>query len=707
MPKKPGAIDKTSFESLESLFESIQLQTKKFEQEMQRVQRDLASNQEKAQKRLISNYLKDMKDGEEVSLYHIEALKKKFLEENAQKDKDARIKAIHEIYKKEIENNMKSVQKKKKDELLAQKEINQAILKMYEEREAKGETLTKTEQEDKERAKRDVQAAKQMERNTNAMSLAFKAMTNMTNMLSSAVTTYAKYQSSVNARLQGSNLSSGVNFTSVVERLRYGQNTFGILENRLNSAIGINPYVKNETVMTNLSELVKAGIAANVEQRAFLQTIKEDIAETFDVANASLLRIVRLQQQDSTAARLGMEAALTKYLNQMVESTEYLSTTFDSVEEALIEASSQMTMKASTEFEYIVQKWLGALSGTGLSESTATQIAQAIGYLGSGNISQLNNSSMMNLLTIAAGRGGMNIGDLLNQGLTASTTNQLLKSIAEYMVEIGSSGTNVVKSQLAQTFGLNISDITAAQQLSKNFESISKSMLSYTGMYNELNKQMFALPGRLSIGEMLQNNFDNMMFSLSKGIAENPALMAMWQIADMVQNVTGGINIPAAFAVGSGVDLNTTVENLVKLGVVGKSSFNWIGDMLSGLTSTLAPMSMLHKLRILSGNTAISRGGGLSSAISGLTTSQSSFVGSSGSDMYSQTLQSSYETAQSDETIQPQNEETKELPSHVASIDDNLVKVLSVLNDIKTRLDGEFEVSNSVINGSSGSTLYF
>ena len=70
----------------------------------------------------------------------------------------------------------------------------------------------------------------------------------------------------------------------------------------------------------------------------------------------------------------------------MFENTEYLSNEFDSVTSALIEASSQLPTDMGVEFEYIVQKWLGSLYGVGMSDETVSGIAQALGYLGSGNI---------------------------------------------------------------------------------------------------------------------------------------------------------------------------------------------------------------------------------------------------------------------------------------------------------------------------------
>ena len=658
----------------------------------------VAAEQEREMKRAINNWIREEQELRKAGIKNIEEYQKHLIEERNEADYKQRLEMQNKIYKQQVEDSKKSVQQAKKDQAVKNKEDNQAWIKLYEKLEAEG-NITADQKEDKKRREAELALAEQTlkeQKKQTALNKAMQATMSATlNAVNNGISTYAKYQGGINARLQGSSLG-GLRAGDSASKFASG-NLFGVLENRLTSSVGIQPYVRTQTKLNNLDALVKAGIAANVEQRAFLQSVKEDIADTFDASNSALLRIIRLQQSDSTAARLGMEAYLTRFLNQMVENTEYLSTTFDSVEEALVEASSQMTMKASTEFEYVVQKWLGALVGTGLSENTATNLAQALGYLGSGNVEGFGSSSMQGLLTIAASRSGLDIGNLLNNGLNASNTNTLLNAIANYMVEIGSNKNNVVRSSLAQTFGLNISDIRAAQQLSGRFKNINNNMLSFGGMYGALNNQMLALPGRMSMAEMVENLFDNSFFSLASSIASNPALQAIWKVTDLIESTTGGINIPAieALTVGTGgmIDLNATVEQLMKLGIVGIGSLGMIGDVISGLGSSLAPTSMLTKLGINAGNTAISRGVGLTSLVSGLGTSASGFAGgAAGGDIYQQTLQQSSEDAQNNDTLQPQTDKSQE--ELLPNIEKDVHAILGMLGEIRDRLDGEFEVSD-------------
>ena len=119
---------------------------------------------------------------------------------------------------------------------------------------------------------------------------------------------------------------------------------------------GVSPFIKQEKIAENLKSMVGRGVAFNVEQRAFLQTIKEKIADTFDATNTSLLRLIRIQQADSTAARLGMESALTAFLNNMYETTEYMTDAMNSIKSSLLEAEALMGTKSAAAFEYQVQK---------------------------------------------------------------------------------------------------------------------------------------------------------------------------------------------------------------------------------------------------------------------------------------------------------------------------------------------------------------
>lgn len=440
------------------------------------------------------------------------------------------------------------------------------------------------------------------------------------NQINKAMTTYAQYQTGINARLQ----STGKDFKSLEKSL---------------SAVAFSPLLKSEDLYNNLAKLVEEGISTNVEQRAFLMTIKDNIATTFDANSTSLKRLIRLQQQDSTASRLGMEAFITRYMNTLVQNTEYLTSSFDNVQSALLEASSLMNMSGANEFEYQVQKWLGAMTGLGLSEGTSSSLAQAIGYLGSGNIENLTNNSIGNLLLMATNRAGLSIGDLMKGGLQGNTTNQLLASIVTFVQDIWdkSKDNNVVLSQLSNEFGLTVSDVRSIANMSEDIkQSLINTNLTTNQMYGELGYQFDNMWKRMSIATLLDNAFNNFAYQTGATMASNPATYALWRIADMIQSDTGGIDTPLATALGTGLVHMPTIDQMLKLGLVGISTFQNIPGIINAVKSIGAGSSLLKAMGISEGSSIISRGADLSTTQSGFTQSQSSYMANSNAGAYTE-----------------------------------------------------------------------
>ena len=270
---------------------------------------------------------------------------------------------------------------------------------------------------------------------------------------------------------------------------------------------GVSPFVTQSSIVENIKSMVGSGISYNVEQRAFLQTIKDKIATTFDANNGTLLRLVRIQQQDSTAARLGMESAMTSFLNNMYETTEYLSQVSTSVKTSLENAMSLMSAVDAVGFEYQVQKWMGSMYSVGMDQSSVTSIASALGKLAAGDISSITGGGVGNLLIMAANKAGMSISDILNNGLTDNGANKLLSAMASYLIELNgqAGGSNVIKQQLASVYGLSAADLKAATNLSSSLGNISSNGLNYSGAMKQLTNMMNTMALRTSQGEMMSN----------------------------------------------------------------------------------------------------------------------------------------------------------------------------------------------------------
>ena len=398
-------------------------------------------------------------------------------------------------------------------------------------------------------------------------------------------------------------------------RLFGSDSTHTSLVSAVQGALGASPYAKQSEVLKNIDKAIDTGIAYNIEQRAFLQTIKDDIAGTFDAFDSTLLQIIRVQQSDSTAARMGMEASLNEYLNKMFANTEYLNSLSDTVTGALYQATSLLSSEQSIGFEYQVQKWLGSLYSVGMSQGAIQNLATALGQLASGDVSGTTTGAGK-LLVMAAARSGLNYSELLTEGINDSDINKLLANVVDYLGTIADSN-KVVQSQLANVFGMTTSDIQAAKNLQRSdIQNIYGNTVDYNQGISSLNQMASSIWKRMSLGEMMQNVMDNFNFTLASGIAENPVLYSLWSISNMLDELVAGIPIPTigAWAMGNGtqIDLEATVSDLMRVGTFSVSLLSGIGSLINGLGNNANGLEgVLKALEIGTGTrTSVTRGGG-------------------------------------------------------------------------------------------------
>ena len=480
----------------------------------------------------------------------------------------------------------------------------------------------------------------------------------------STIKQIASYQSKINTRLQGTGLT--------------WQGNRGISSN-LSRIVGVSPYLQTANLYQNVDSLVSSGIAYNVEQRAFLMTISDKIATTFDAANGTLLQLVRIQQSDSTASRLGMENVLTKYLNSTFQTTEYLNDAFKTVQDSLYEATSQLSATGSIGFEYQVQKWLGSLYSVGMSKSAISSIASGLGMLGSGDISGLtSNSGMMNLLSLSASRAGLDIGSIISEGLDDSTVNTLMKSMVEYLAEIATTNNLVVRSQYGRVLGMSVSDLKAASNLLSSLSDVSSNSLTAGGANKALISALGGISGRMSTGEMMANVSENLLYNIAQGVAGSPALYAVWQSANMIEDLLGGIPTPVVSSLGNFVDLGTSMSSLMRIGALGGGIINSAGNMINSLNKTAGGFDAAKMLTALGDiSTTTVRRGSITS-LPGEQVSESAYtylanVGGGKETAFEQAAQEGKVI-----TAQEQDEETVT----AKMMDDHIVDIYELLLDI-------------------------
>ena len=134
--------------------------------------------------------------------------------------------------------------------------------------------------------------------------LLVQTLTNLGNMVNAKlneidnnIDAFYEYQSSVEARLQGS------------------EHSYQDALKTISKNVGMSGLVSQKEVIKKLVDLSDKGVAYNLELRAFLATISDDIAQTFDAFDSNLLTLISLQQSDTPAAGLGMEGSLIKLFN--------------------------------------------------------------------------------------------------------------------------------------------------------------------------------------------------------------------------------------------------------------------------------------------------------------------------------------------------------------------------------------------------------
>ena len=396
------------------------------------------------------------------------------------------------------------------------------------------------------------------------------AITAGLNQINDNVSTFYQYQTTVESRLQGSNNGQDYKYKDSV--------------NKITKNVAFSGYIKQKDVINNLVKLVDSGVAYNVDSRAFIATVSDKIASSFDAFDNNLLRMIRIQQADTTAARLGMEASLIRLFNEYFSDNSYLSNAFDNVAAAITDAAVLKEKNESLAFEHAVQKWLGALYSVGWSDSAINKIAEGISLIGTGNIDALNNDdALQTLFALSASKAGVSYTDLIQGDLSLDNTNKLLKGMVTYLQEIANNtDTNVVtKSAYANLLGLSTTELRSVQNISEStINSLMETNLDYEGAIKTFVDNANMISKRTHISQVLDTVIDNALMSASTTLASNSGVWGTWMALNIIEDLTGGIDIPAISVMGSGVDLNTTVVALAKTGMAG---LGLMGSLLSAL----------------------------------------------------------------------------------------------------------------------------
>ncbi len=326
----------------------------------------------------------------------------------------------------------------------------------------------------------------------------------LTQKIDPYLSTYYQYQSKLMTRLNGAD------------------HTYDSIYKLVKSNIGMSPIVTQTKVMEKVADLVEQGIVQNLEERALLMAIGDKLVTTFEADNENLLRLIRLQQKDSTNQYMGMEGILNKLLNQWFKDTSYLSTEFDNIEGLLMDLDSTMT--DSVGINFAIQKWMAALSSMGASSSTLERLTQGLVYLGTGDVNALAGAQdLQSLFALVANKQNLDYAKLLNEGVREADINTLMRGVVKYIDEINTSSTNIIKAQYQDLFNMTRADFEAISNLaqSSKFSAVYSAYATSASSKMWVDDQVNSITDRMHLSERIDNLVENMFTSIATGISDS------------------------------------------------------------------------------------------------------------------------------------------------------------------------------------------
>jgi hypothetical protein len=170
---------------------------------------------------------------------------------------------------------------------------------------------------------------------------------------------------------------------------------------------------------------------------------------------------------------------------------------------------------------------------------------------------------------------------------------------------------------------------------------------------------------------------------MASGIANNPILYGIYKAAGLLDSVAGGFALPDIKVMGSGVNLRTSVADIMRVASLGGSILSGIAQMaMAGGNGGITGTGILNALGVNSGMSYVTRGTGQGLATTnGLAVSESgTMVGNANSDdVQSKTLTDANDSGnQQLATAVDSSEETK-----LSTVDAHIVDIIDILKTIK------------------------
>ena len=184
---------------------------------------------------------------------------------------------------------------------------------------------------------------------------------------------------------------------------------------------------------------------------------------------------------------------------------------------------------------------------------------------------------------------------------------------------------------------------------------------------------------------------------MAAGVANNPMLYATYKAAGLLDAVTGGIALPDIKVMGTGVNLQTTIADLMRVGAMSGSILSGIGSMIaSGGNGGITGSGILRAAGISGNLNTVSRGNGSALVTTGgasVSESGSLIGNSNGSDIQNATMTNATDSANAQlaEAVDS-SEETK-----LSEVYAEVVEIYKLLQDVA---NGGYTIAVDVRNPS-------
>lgn len=153
----------------------------------------------------------------------------------------------------------------------------------------------------------------------------------------------------------------------------------------------------------------------------------------------------------------------------------------------------------------------------------------------------------------------------------------------------------------------------------------------------------------------------------------------------MLDDVAGGIQLPAFSVMGNMVDLDTSVADLMRVGAVSAGLLSGVGKMIGGLArgsgGGFSGSGMLKAFGVSSGISAVSRGNGegLLTTATMDTSASGEYIGNEdSSDVQNKTMGDAQESG--NKQLAEAQEETNE--TKLSTVDEHIMSIYNLLSDV-------------------------